>query len=253
MMAQVKTQTTEHPGQVNKQVTVERGEVVYVAGNELVVKMENGEIRHFTVPDGAKAMVDGRELTLQELQPGMKLERTITTTSTEKTVRTVKTGTGTVIFVNPPLSVTLQFEDNSVQNFKVPKNTKFTIEGQEKTVFDLRKGMKVTATRIIEVPSVEVASARHVSGSAPPPPPPPPPPEAPPQLGALLIAEATPPTPVAAPTPTTVSEPTPQPAPAAAEPPAKKLPSTGSVVPLIGLLGLLFSGASFGLRLLRRP
>jgi hypothetical protein len=248
MMAQVKTYTDEQAGKVTHQANVERGEVVYIAGNELVVRMEGGEIRTFTVPDGATAMVDGKKVTLKDLKPGMKLERTITTTSTEKTVRTVKTGTGKVVSVMPPLSVVLQFEDYSVQQFKIPKDQIFYVNGEKKTAFELKKGMTVTATRIEAVPAVEVSTSRQTTGTAPPP-------ETPPQQGVLLIAEPSPPPSSSASASTSASAPasTSAPAPAAAAPPAtQKLPATGSLVPLIGLLGMLFSGASLGMRLLRR-
>jgi len=51
-VAQVKsTETVEH-GTATKQVKIERGEVVYVSGNDLVVKMEDGSLRDFfNVPD----------------------------------------------------------------------------------------------------------------------------------------------------------------------------------------------------------
>jgi len=248
MVAQVKTTKSVEPGQASQKVEVERGEVVYIVGNDLVVKMENGEIRHFTVPEGAKGTVDGREIGIADLKPGMKLERTITTTSAQQTVKTVKTGTGTVVNVMAPSSVTVRFEDNSVQSYKVPKDQVFMIDGQKKTVFELKKGMKIQATRIVEEPTVVVSTARRTTGSAPPPP------VMPPIEGVLLIAEQTKPTPASVPVATKVSEPTPA-EPAPAEPaaaPAKKLPTTGSVVPLIGFLGLLFSGASLGIRMLRK-
>lgn len=244
IMAQVKTSTTEQKGAAAKQVTIQRAEVVYVNGNDLVVRMESGEIRHLTVSDSATATVDGKTVTVRDLKPGMKLEKTTTTTSTQKTVKTVKTGEGTILNVMPPNSVTVRFEDNSVQTYKIPKGTTFTVDGQKKTAFDLKKGMKISATRIVEAPVVEVTSSSDVTGSAPPPPPPPP--DVP-----ILIASAKP-APAPAPEPAAAA-PAPEPAPApAAEPPAKKLPKTGSVVPLIGMLGLLFTGASFGVRLLRR-
>ncbi len=237
-VAQVKTDTTTTKGAPTKQVTVERGEVVYVSGNDIIVRTENGEIRHFTAPEGATAMVDGKKITVKDLKPGMKLERTITTTSTPKTVKTVRTGTATVLNVMPPNSVTVRFDDNTVAQYKIPKGTTFTIDGEKKTAFDLRKGMKITATRIVEEPVVEVSTSRAVTGSAPPPPPPPP--DVP-----ILIAEKEP-----TPAPPPAAEPAPAPTPAP-EPTPAKLPKTGSVVPLIGLLGLLFTGASLGVRLLR--
>lgn len=241
MMAQVKTTTTEQKGAPEKQVSVERGEVVYVSGNEVVVKMENGEIRHVTVPDGATAVVDGKTITLKDLKPGMKLQRTVVTTSTPKTVKTVRSGTGTVMNVQAPNYATVRFEDGEVQRYRIPKGTKFTIDGQQKTAFDLRPGMKITATRIVEAPVVEVSEQRVVTGSTPPPPPPPDVP--------ILIAEPAKPAP--APAAAAAAEPVPAPAPAA-EPAPTKLPKTGSMVPTLGLMGLLFSGASLGLRLLRR-
>jgi hypothetical protein len=99
--------------------------------------------------------------------------------------------------------------------------------------------MKIPATRIDEVLIVEVGESRSVAGKAPAAPPPPP--DEP-----ILISEAKP-------APAAAAELAAAPAPAAApEPAAKKLSKTGSAVPLIGFLGLLFTGASFGVRLLRR-
>ncbi len=240
LSAQVQQSTTEHKGQSSQQVTVERGEVVYISGNDVVFKGENGEIRHVVVPDNAKATVDGKEITLKDLKVGMKLEKTITTTSRPKMVETVRTGTGTVVNVQPPNYATVRFEDNSVSRYKIPKNQKFMIDGQEKTAFELKPGMKITATRIVTVPVVEVSQQSQVTGSAPPPPP------TPPQEGVLLIEEPAKPAPVPQPVAAT---PPPAPAP---EPAPAKLPKTGSAMPLFGLLGLLFTGASLGIRLLRR-
>jgi LPXTG-motif cell wall-anchored protein len=227
-----KTETKQGPG--SSQVQVERGEVVYVSGNDLVVRMESGEVRHVTVPDSARATVDGKQLSVHDLKPGMKLQRTITTTTTPRTVTTVRTVSGKVWQVSAPNSVILTLADGTNKQYKIPKGQKFMIDGQEKTAFDLRKGMNVSATVVTAVPETVVAQQRKVTGSAPPPPP------TPPAEGALLI-ETPAPAPVAA-----------APAPSAPEPPPASLPKTGSVMPLIGLLGLLCSGLSIGLRMLRR-
>src|SRR5215467_9851181 len=93
-MAQVKTETTTSKEQPTVETKVERGEVVYVSGNDLVVKMEDGQIRNFpNVPESVKVTVGGQQLSVHDLKPGMKLERTITTTSTPQTVTTVQTVT----------------------------------------------------------------------------------------------------------------------------------------------------------------
>ena len=232
MLAQDTTKTQTTTGAGSKNVQVDRGEVVYVSGNELVVKMESGEIRHFpNIPESARATVDGKELSIHELKPGMKLQRTIVTTSTPRTVTTVRTIQGKVWQVSAPNSVILTLPDNTNKQYRIPKNQKFMIDGQELTAFDLRKGMNVSATVLTAVPETVIAEQRRTTGSAPPPPP------TPPVQGALLIE-----TPAPAPAPTQV---------AAAEPAPAQLPKTASALPLIGLVGLLCSGLSLGMRMLR--
>src|SRR5215475_11091949 len=131
MNAQVQTETTTTKGDVSKTVQVERGEVVLVQGNDLVVKMEDGSIRHFpNVPDSARVTVDGKSLGIHDLKPGMKLQRTITTTTTPMTITTVQSVKGKVWAINPPLSVILTLENGQNQQFKIPKNQKFNVDGQ---------------------------------------------------------------------------------------------------------------------------
>ena len=138
MSAQVKTETTTTAGQHSHDVTVERGEVVHVSGNDLVVKMEDGTMRHFAnVPESARVDVGGQQLGIHDLKPGMKLERTITVTTTPKTITTVKSVTGKVWHVSPPNTVILTLEDGTNQQFKIPKNQKFTVDGQVTDAFGL--------------------------------------------------------------------------------------------------------------------
>ena len=232
-----KTEKTQGPATV--QVKVERGEVVYVSGNDLVVKMEDGSIRHVVVPEDRRITVEGQELSVHDLKPGMKLQRTITTSTTPQLVTTVRTVEGTVWHVNPPHTVILQFADGTNKQYNVPKDQKFMVEGQEKTVFDLRKGMRISATAITQTPATMVAESRKVTGEMPPPPP------TPPAEGAILFEEKAAP----APAPEVAKA---EPAPVAkAEPATKRLPQTASPLPLIGLLGTLMLAAGFGLRMVR--
>ena len=231
MNAQVQTETSTAHGQATHDVKVERGEVVLVDGNDLIVKSEDGQLVHFpNVPESTRINVGGRQLGIHDLQPGMKLERTITTTTTPQTVTTVQNVTGTVWHVTPPTSVILRLEDGTNQQFRIPRGTKFNVNGRETDARDLRRGMTITATRIVEEPMTVVTQQRQVSGSMPPPPPPP-------ASVPILIV---------------VSRPTPAPAEATAEPAPEKLPKTASSVPSIGLLGIIFLGASFGLTMIRR-
>ena len=71
----------------------------------------------------------------------------------------------------PPLSVILTLEDNTNQEFKIPKDQKFNVDGKMVDAFALRKGMKVSATKIVEVPTVVSSELQSVTGKKPPAPP----------------------------------------------------------------------------------
>jgi hypothetical protein len=139
--AQVKTETTATSGNLAAQeVTVDRGEVVRVSGNDLWLKMPDGEIRHIAdVPEGARATVDGKEVGIHDLQPGTILQRTITTTAIPMTLTTVESVTGTVFYVEPPNSVILTLQNGQNQEFKIPKGQEFMINGQETDAWGLKK------------------------------------------------------------------------------------------------------------------
>jgi len=229
--AQVQTSKTVAHGEPTHDVKIERGEVEYVSGNNLVVKMENGELKHFSnVPDSVTVLVDGQHLNIHQLKPGMKLEKQTITSTTPKVVTTVETVTGTVFHVSPPNSVILTLENGQNQKFNIPSGQKFTVNGQETDAFGLKKGMTVSAQRVTEVPETVITQQVKRTGQMPPPPPPPKP-DVP-----LLIAAAPP-----APAPTAPAEQAPS-----------QLPKTASELPLIGLLGAVLCGLSLGSILLRR-
>jgi len=237
--AQVETKSNTSSGQPATETQVERGEVVSVNGNDLVVKMEDGSLRHFAnIPESARVTVDGQQLGVHDLKPGMKLQRTITTTTVPKTITTVQTVTGTVWHVSAPNYVTLRLQDGTTQRFKIPAGQKFMIDGQQTDAFGLRQGMKVSATKIVEVPETVVERQQKVTGTMPPPPTPPAPDQ--PILIAVLVAPPAPAPAAAAPAP----------AQAASEQP-KTLPQTGSSIPLLGLLGALAFATGLTLRAAR--
>jgi hypothetical protein len=164
MAAQVQTQTTVQHGAPVQTVQVDRAEVVYAAGNDLVLKLDDGRIAHVAVPEGITMTADGRQLTVRDLKPGMKLQRTITTTETPTTITTVKTVEGTVFHVSPPNFVNLTLADGTTQRFRIPSGQRFNVDGRETDAFGLRKGMKVSATSITEVAGL--VSAREVERTA---------------------------------------------------------------------------------------
>jgi hypothetical protein len=182
MAAQVQTQTTVQRGAPTEEVQVDRAEVVYVAGNDLVIKMDNGQVEHIVVPNNITITVDGKELTVHDLKPGMRLEQTITTTSTPTTVTRVQLVEGTVSHVSPPNFVTLTVADGTRQRFRIPSGQKFTIDGKETDAFALKDGMRLSATAITEAPGLLTTENVERTGRMPPPP------ATPPMRSALLIA-----------------------------------------------------------------
>jgi hypothetical protein len=220
--AQVQTSKTESQGEATKEVTVKRGEIVYINGNSVVIKMDDGTFKHFdNVPDSVTFLVDGKPVNIHDAKVGMKLEKQVITTTTPKVITTVQTVTGKVWHVTPPTSVILTLENGKNQEFKIPKGQKFMVDGVETDAWGLKKGMVVSAQKVVEVPETVVTQQVNRTGIAPPPPP------APKADVPILIATA-PPAPVET----------------AKEAAPAKLPTTASDLPLIGLLGVLFCGLS---------
>jgi LPXTG-motif cell wall-anchored protein len=233
-VAQVQTQTTTTNLQPTHDVTVESGEVVAVDGNDLFVKMSDGTLRHFpNVPESAKVTVDGKQLGIHELQPGMKLERTTVKTTMPQVVTTIQTVTGKVWHITPPLSVILTMANGENQAFKIPDGQKFTVNGREVDAWGLKKGMLVSATKIVETPVTAVSQQTQLTGTLPP--------------GApVLIAKGAP---TVAPSSDASAAPS---AGGTTTTASNQLPKTGSDMPLLAIVGLLSMSIALGSRFLRR-
>jgi hypothetical protein len=227
--AQVETETSINNGTITKTAKIESGEVIYASGHDLVVKRGDGKIVHFAnVPDNAKAYVDGKEIALTDLKPGMKLQRTTVTTITPRTIMTVESISGKVWHTSPPNSVILTTTNGKNERFTLPSDAKITVNGQVTDAWGLKKGMLINATRVTEAPETVISEETKITGTAP----------ATTALAAnqpILFAMVVPPSASAA-----------DPAPAPAN-----LPATGSLLPLLGLLGFISVGSSLALRVMR--
>src|SRR6185503_5341842 len=111
--------------------------------------------------------------------------------------------------------------------------------GKEITVFDLRKNMKIKATKITEAPRVELVQNIAVTGTAPT------------QAAAAAPAAAAPKPAAAGSQSAAAGTQTASTSGAGGETP-KKLPKTASSLPLLGLIGLASLVAAIGLTARRR-
>jgi len=162
-------ETTKQSIKTKPSVTTEQlhGTVEYVEGNDLVVRMTDGSIREFKVPESRKFTIDGRALTVHDLKPGTKLSATVTTTTTPVIDRTTTIGSGTVWWVaGKTVIITLPNGEN--RTYTVKDDYRFNVEGNKNaTVSDLKKGMKISAERIVEEPRTEIVYNTEVTGQAP--------------------------------------------------------------------------------------
>jgi hypothetical protein len=220
------TKTIEPPTHEVQTTHVQNAEVIHVSGHEVVVELENGKFELLNLAEDFRFQVDGRDLAVHELTPGTKLSQDIHTITTPQEVTTLRTVKGTVWHVNAPHLI-LSFPEGENKAYTVPDGIVFHIDGQDKTVFDLKKGMKISATVLTVEPVQSVTRHTVVTGQAPPRP----------NVafeGPMLLEPIK-----EFPTLTAAIE----------QPATQELPKTASLVPLAGLLGFLSLALYAGLRI----
>jgi hypothetical protein len=245
---------------------VKRFEVVSVDGNKVVVKGEQGA-QEITVPDDFRLIVEGKQVSVYELKPGMKGTATITTKTTVTPVSVTEVRNGEVfrvmgnsIIVRGPNGLQ-QFTEGDVEKrgIKVIKN------GRPVAFSDLHTGDRLSATIVTEGPP-KVVTEREVEAILSAPPAPvaarTPEPATTPPAAAPASASATPPAAApasASPTPPATSASATPPASAAATTPAsgtapsgEQTSSTGSSWLLIGGVGVAVIALIIYLTTMRR-
>jgi len=133
--------------------TTKAFEVLAVSGNTLDVKLPEGT-RELTVPEDFRFTVNGQQLSVHELKPGMKGTATITTktTVTPVTVTEVKNGTvmqrsGSSIIVRTDEGIKM-FSQGDVDK----RGVKMVKDGQPAELTDFREGDRLSATIITSRP-----------------------------------------------------------------------------------------------------
>lgn len=160
------TQTKETvPGGTAKMTTVQvKGELVAKGSNWLIAKGPAGHYRIYNVEPGRKAIIDGVPKTLDQLQIGTMLTSTATTTDTPLINRTTTITKGTVFWASPK-SIIVSLEDNVNKQYEVPDGFMFDVEGKKLSAMELRPGMKLTATKIVEEPVSVITKDVVVTGT----------------------------------------------------------------------------------------
>ena len=128
-------------------------EVIAVDGNQLVVHLPEGN-REITVPADFRFTVDGQQLSVQQLKPGMKGTAVITTrtTVTPVTVTEVKSGT---VMQSSGNSIIVRTGDEMkmfTQSDIDKRGVKIMRDGRPASIADFRQGDMLTATIITSRP-----------------------------------------------------------------------------------------------------
>jgi hypothetical protein len=209
-------------------------EVVSVDGNTVVLKGAEGT-KEYTVPEGFRFNVNGRDVGVSELRPGMKGSATITTTTTVKPVTVTEVRNGEVVHASGGMIIVRgpkgfhSFTQADVDN----RQAKILREGQPIQISDLRTGDRLTATIVTQRPP-QVLTDRQVKAT----------------ISDVARMEAPAPSGAAggaAPARAAVT----QSASAAADAP-RRLPKTASPVPLLGLIAGVALVVAGSLRVRRR-
>jgi hypothetical protein len=174
-LAQETTTTTSKPTSVTRVVKIATAQVVYVSGDDVVLKDGDGRLRLLALPAGTPLIVDGKPTTLKDLTPGTTLAHVQARTRVESEVTTVTQIDGEVTQVAAPKWVTLRLGDGTIKRYEIPAEATFQVNGTTATAFELKKGMKLSATAVTTGGVSTHTGKAAVVG------------ETPPQVGAILI------------------------------------------------------------------
>jgi len=218
-------------------------QVISVDGNVLVVKLPEGT-REMAVADDFRFTVDGKQLSVHELKPGMSGTATVTTktTTTPVVVTEVKNGT---VMQNMGTSILVRTEDGMKMFSQADidkRGIKIWRDGKLAEISDFRANDKLTATIVTTKPpqvmtEKEVQATLAKSGGA-----------AAPAASSAAAPAAKP----AASAPAPSAAPAPSSAASTSGSAPRTLPKTASPLAAVGLTGLVSLLAGFGLTVARR-
>jgi hypothetical protein len=152
--------------------------VIYVSGDNVVLRNADGSLQLLAMAPGATIPVDGKPVAPRDLKPGTEITHVHVSSVQQSLVTEVTQIDGTVLRVLTPSSVILRLADGTVNRYTVPSHATFKgADGREMRASELRRGMRVSAT-VVRTAGMDTHSRQTtVSGSV----------ATPPQSGTLLI------------------------------------------------------------------
>ena len=143
-----------------------KGVLVAKGPNWIIARDPAGYHKVYRVQPGRKAIVDGVPKTLDELQEGTMLTSTATTTQTPLAKRTTTITQGTVFWASPK-SIIVTLEGGENKQYEVPDGFTFDVAGKKLSAMELRPGMKLSGTKVVEEPVTMITQDVIVTGTAP--------------------------------------------------------------------------------------
>jgi hypothetical protein len=212
-------------------------EVLSVQGNQLVVSLPEGT-RELTVPDDFRFTVNGQQLSVRDLRPGMKGTATITTRTTVTPVSVTQVKNGTVAYAAGGTIIVRT--DEGVRSFTQgdvdKRGVKIMRAGKPAQVSDFRQGDRLSATIITSMPP-KVLTEQEVQAT---------------MASASTSSPARASGPPSTPLPANTASAAPARPAGEASAPARTLPKTASPRPLIQLVTVLALAMGLALTIRRR-
>jgi hypothetical protein len=176
--AQQTTTTSTQPQGIQKSIEIETAHVIYVSGDNVVLKNSDGSLQLLAMASGTTIPVDGKPVAIRDLKPGTQISHVHVNSVQQSAVTEVTQIDGTVLRVLMPTSVILRLGDGTVNRYTIPPHATFhAADGSEIPASALRRGMRVSAT-VVRTSGMDTHSRQTtISGSI----------ATPPQSGTLLI------------------------------------------------------------------
>ena len=132
------------PASAQTTLNIQNGTVVGVWDNTVVIKDASGVSRQFDVPPDFKVDVDGKQVSIKELRPGMHITAAVKTTTNPIVVQSKELKDAT--YIKHAGAIVYVKESDGIHSYNVPAGFRFWINGAGLRPDDLQTNMKLNAT-----------------------------------------------------------------------------------------------------------